>query len=354
VVLLLLAFAVSASSPRPRKQLIEFGWDEPGTRFMRDHIAQLQASPFDGCVFHVDYETARGDSGSFTWTLWGRHRFDPRDLDSARADLLATRFGRFRTNFLRVNVTPGNLDWFEDHSAVMSNLEQAARLAKLSGGPGILFDVEPYEGQLWRFREQVKKRPGSWPEVAARVRSLGAEAMRALERGYPGLTVFFTMAYSMPLHELNLSKRPLMEAQYGLFVPFLDGMVSAAGPGVVLVDGPEISYPFREPERFAAKADSMRHAVRRLAADPARYTQRLSRGFGIWLDFEWRKRGWDANDPSRNYFSPAVFARAVGAALQHADHYVWIYTETPRWWTPEGGHRALPAVYDSVLRAVRR
>ena len=38
------------------KKLIEFGWDEPGTKFMREHIAEMQQTPFDGCVFHVEYK----------------------------------------------------------------------------------------------------------------------------------------------------------------------------------------------------------------------------------------------------------------------------------------------------------
>src|SRR6185436_19313548 len=73
-----------AASP---KQLIEFGWDEPNPRFMREHIAELQASPFDGCVFHADYATDSGDSGSFTWNLWGHRRFESGQLAAALADL---------------------------------------------------------------------------------------------------------------------------------------------------------------------------------------------------------------------------------------------------------------------------
>lgn len=349
--LLLFAHAAHARWSSPRKQLIEFGWDEPDPRFMRLHIAQLEASPFDGCVYHVDVD---GDSGSFTWRVWGHRRFEAHDLDSARADLLATSFGRFRANFLRVNVTPADLDWFEDHSAMLANLELAAGLAKQAGGPGILFDVEPYEGKLWDFRVQSGEGRRSWDELAAQVRQRGAEAMRALERGYPGLTVFTTMAYSMPMHQTSVERTPLAKASYGLLVPFLDGMVAVASPRVRFVDGHELSYPFRDRAQFTAKADSMRHGVRRLAAEPERYTRRLSRSFGIWLDFDWRHRGWDAQDPTRNYFSPEVFARAVQAALDHADRYVWIYSETPRWWGPEHGTQHLPAAYDSVLRAVRR
>jgi hypothetical protein len=145
-----------------------------------------------------------------------------------------------------------------------------------------------------------------------------------------------------------------VDSRYGLLVPFLDGMVAAASDRVVLVDGYEQSYPLRDRARFAASADSVRRAVARITAQPERYGRLLSVGFGIWLDFDWRNRTWHTDDPSRNYFSPEALAVAVRAALDHADRYVWIYSETPRWWTPEGGRLALPAVYDSVLRHVRR
>jgi hypothetical protein len=337
-----------------KKKLIEFGWDEPDARFMREHIAQLQASPFDGCVFHVDYRTVAGDSGNFAWKVWGRRRFEAADLAAAREHLLATRFGRFRDNFLRVNVTPGDLDWFEDHSAVLANLELAARLAKEAGCPGVMFDVEPYEGKLWDFGTQTRERSRSWDELSAQVRRRGAEVMRAFERGYPGLTVFMTIAFSMPLHETGVGGRTLAQSEYGLLAPFLDGMVSAASGQTRFVDGHELSYPYRDPAQFAAKADSMRHGVQRLAAEPDRYLQRLSVSFGIWLDNDWRALGWDTADPEQNYRTPASFGRVVQAALEHADHFVWIYSETPRWWSAEGGTKRLPAVYDSVLRAVRR
>ena len=38
--------ALSAGGSERDKKLIEFGWDEPDTRFMREHIAEMQASPF--------------------------------------------------------------------------------------------------------------------------------------------------------------------------------------------------------------------------------------------------------------------------------------------------------------------
>ena len=354
VAALALAGACALGPASPGKKLIEFGWDEPDTRFMREHIAQLQASPFDGCVFHVNYRLKNGTERKFTWDLWGRGRFTDSLLDSARADLQATRFGRFRENFLRVNVTPGNLDWFEDHSAVMNNLELAARLAKAGGCPGILFDTEAYEGQLWDFHAQTRELPRSWMELSAQVRRRGGEAMAALERGYPGLTVFLTFGYSEPLDESVGYRKPVIDTRYALLVPFLDGMFGAASDSVVIVDGHEASYPYRNPAQFAAKADSMRHAVQRLVAQPERYSRLLSVGFGIWLDHNSPKLGWHPDHPESNYFTPAALAVSAQAAFDHADRYVWIYSQEPRWWTPEGGRKNLPAAYDSVLRAVHR
>ncbi|MCC6348647.1 MAG: hypothetical protein IT347_03530 [Candidatus Eisenbacteria bacterium] len=340
--------------PAPRKRLIEFGWDSPDPHFMRTHIAELQASPFDGCVFHVPYFEPGGRTGDFTWELWGRRRFTRAELDSARRDLLATRFGRFRDNFLRVNTTPGNLDWFEDHSAVLSNLELAASLAREAGAPGVLLDPEQYQGQLWDYSVQRRATGRNWDQLAAQVRRRGAEVMRALERGYPGLTVFMTFAYSLPLHETIGGRGALTGAHNGLLAPFLDGMLEAARDSTRIVDGHELSYSYRDPARFAAQADSMRRGVLRLVADPARYRRRMSVGFGIWLDFDSPRTPWQPAEVSRNYFTPESFGRAVQAALDNADEYVWIYGEKPRWWTVQGRPQDVPAAYDSVLRAVRR
>ena len=354
VAALVLAGAAALAAPSPSKKLIEFGWGEPDTRFMREHIAQLQATPFDGCVFHASYRLPNGTERNFSWDLWGHSRITAAQLDSARADLVATRFGRFRENFLRVNVTPGDLDWFDDYSSVMSNLELAARLAKQGGCPGIMFDTEPYQRPLWDFHAQMKAHPGSSDSLYAQLRRRGGETMAALERGYPGLTVFLTMGFSEPMEESVGYRKPVIDTRYALLVPFLDGMFEAASDSAVIVDGHECSYSYRDPARFAAKVDSTRRGARRLVAQPESYARRLSIGFGIWLDFNADHLGWHVAHPESNYFSPSAFAVSVQAAMDHADRYVWIYHQKPRWWTPEGGPKDLPAAYDSVLRAVRR
>jgi hypothetical protein len=70
------------------------------------------------------------------------------------------------------------------------------------------------------------------------------------------------------------------------------------------------------------------------------------------MDRDWRKHGWDTNDFSKNYFAPESFATSVAAALEKADEYVWVYTETPRWWSDDGVPQKLPAAYEAALRKI--
>ena len=87
--------------------------------------------------------------------------------------------------------------------------------------------------------------------------------------------------------------------------------------------------------------------------DPEKYRQVFSLALGVWLDNDWRQRGWDAETVSKNYFTPETFAASVGEALRISDDYVWIYSETPRWWSPEGKAVKLPADYEAALRTAR-
>ena len=354
VAALTVVVGAAIGAPAPGKKIIQFGWGEPDTRFMRDHIAQMQTTPWDGCVFHANYRTGTGAVRDFSWDVWGKNRLDPARLDSARMDLQATHFGRFNENFLRVNVTPGDLDWFDDYSPVMANLESAARLAKQGGCPGIMLDTEAYRGPLWDYHAQTKEHAHTWDELAAQVRKRGGEAMAALERGYPGLVVFTSMAYSMPLEQTQGGRVKPADTRYGLLAPFMDGMLAVASDSAVIVDGHENTYPYRDPAKFAARADSARHAARRLMAQPDISSRRLSIGFGIWLDNDSDHIGWHVDHPESNYFTPAGFAASLQAALDHADRYVWIYCQKPRWWSDKGGMQNVPAAYDSVLRAAKR
>jgi hypothetical protein len=178
--------------------------------------------------------------------------------------------------------------------------------------------------------------------------------MSAFQDGFPDLTVFLTFGHSLLWKQSDQGKKPLAECRYGLLVPFLDGMIDAARGKARIVDGHEMSYGYRDASAFIRAHRAIAEESAALAADRAAYHRVVSAGFGLWLDYDWRKKGWQTSDLENNYFSPARLETSLRAALEQADEFVWIYTETPRWWSDQGGAIKLPPAYVETVRRVRR
>lgn len=336
----------------PRKKLIEWGWDEPDTAFLRAHAAEMEKTPFDGCVYHALAQTAAGPV-NLTWRAWGQRAFTDEELRPALDDLRSTRLVRFRSNFLRFNVTPADFDWYDDHHAVMANARLAARLARLGRSAGIALDTEQYERHLFEYSRQRDAGRRSFADYSAQARRRGRELMEAFEEGYPGLTVLLSFGHSWVYWQGFTFKKAPPDNLYGLLAPFVDGLLEGTRKGII-VDGHERSYWFKEPALFGGAYQIMRDGTLAVVADPARYLRVVSFGFGIWMDYEWRAYGWNPVDPTKNYFTPEALYTSTRAALQAADEYVWIYGEQPRWWSAEGREVKLPAAYDAALRRAKR
>ena len=167
------------------------------------------------------------------------------------------------------------------------------------------------------------------------------------------MTVFLTYGYSLPWAQSDSGKKPLAEGDYGLLAPFLDGMIEAANRPRQIIDGCELSYSFKDSGQFRQSYKMMKEDLLPIVADAKKYQQVASLGFGLWLDFDWRKRGWKPDQPSANYFTPEGFAASVRHALEAADEYVWVYSETPRWWSDQGKPLQLPEAYIESLRHAR-
>jgi len=346
------AITVEAQT-KPKKKLIEFGWDEPDTAFLREHIGEMEQTPFDGCVFHVLYTKPDGSKGNFTWECWGKRAFTNAELASARDDLKQTQIRRFTENFLRFNTTPADVDWFDDFSAIASNARLAASIARESRCRGILFDIEQYGAPLFNYRRQRDARTKSWDLYAKQVRLRGREVTEAFQEGFPGVTLFLTFGYSLPAVQSRNGAKPLADCSYGLLAPFIDGMVDAVKGKTRIVDGHELSYGYRDLPLFAEAYKTMQADLLPIVGDPKKYGKVTSLAFGIWLDHDWRKRGWDPENPSKNYFTPEALEASVRKALEISDEYVWLYSETPRWWSKDGKRLKLPDAYDAALRKAR-
>jgi hypothetical protein len=348
----------SAAGDKPAtKALIEFGWDEPDTAFLRRHLRTMEETPFDGCVFHANFKDRAGKVGSFTWSCWGKRAFAEEELKEALVDLEGLKPERFTQNFLRFNTSPADLDWFDDFSAIVSNARLAGRLAKAGKCAGVLLDTEQYEKPLFRYRKQRDAASRSWDEYAARCQRRGLEVMEAFQAEFPEITILLTFGHSLPWRDAfqkSDKPTPLADGEYGLLAPFLDGMIDAAKKPARIVDGYELSYGFKDLARFKDAYVTIKDKSRAVSANPAAYANTVTAGFGLWLDYDWRKHGWDVEHPEKNYFTPESFEASVRKAIETSDQYVWIYSETPRWWTEQGGTVKLPDAYVQALRNARR
>ena len=65
-------FRLGSESHGGPKKLIEWGWDEPDPKFMRQNIAKMEQLPFDGVIFHV----AGNRGGNLSWEPWGSRKFE--------------------------------------------------------------------------------------------------------------------------------------------------------------------------------------------------------------------------------------------------------------------------------------
>lgn len=342
-----LLLVLTACTPRPK--LIEWGWDEPDPAFMRRHVAEMAATPFDGCVFHVDYAKL-GGKGSLTWEMWGQRTLDEASFEGAVADLRAARPVRFTERFLRVNVTPGDLDWFDDFAPVVANARLAARVAWRGHVRGVLLDVEQYQGQIFDYRRQRHALSQPWESYAIRARHRGREVMEAFQAGFPGLTLFLSFGHSLPWVQSKRGQIPLADVSYGLLAPFLDGLLDGARGSTRIVEGYELSYGFTHTPHFDEARTLVEEGVLPIVGNPEAYRRRVELAFGLWMDYDWRHAGWDAAAPEKNYFTPERWAASVARAREMSDQYVWIYGEQVRWWGPEAATRRVPEAYRSALR----
>jgi hypothetical protein len=335
------------------KKLIEFGWDEPDTAFMRKHIAEMEAMPFDGCVFHANYFKDGVAKGAFSAEDWGKRSFSEAELKPVIDDLKATPFRRLSENFLRFNVLPGGVDWFDDFAPVLHNATLAAKLAREGHCRGILFDDEQYAAPVFEYPKRRDARTKSFAEYSAQARRRGRELMQAFQSGYPDVTIVFTWGVSLVHLQIGGAVSKLPQAEYGLLPSFLSGMAEAASPEVSLVDGYEGAYGFRDATQFEAARQVFSTLVLPFIDNAEDYRRHFGLGYGIWLDNDWRKTGWNPAEPAKNYFTPEQFRHTVQTALQHSDRYVWIYTEQAKWWSEDGKPLNLSPAYIQALRDAR-
>ncbi|MDO8587913.1 MAG: hypothetical protein Q7T82_12865 [Armatimonadota bacterium] len=352
---LLCLIAVPAWSGTAKgKKLIEYGWDVPSTEYVRQNVREMEKVPFDGVVIRVSRKGQDfANTDSFGWAVFSPIKLNWDDLKHGVGDLKATKFKRFKHNFIQVTVAPGKVDWFDPQwEAVVDNVGLMARIAKQSGCKGIMFDPEMYIEQLFDYRKfkYADRNARTFKEYQAKVRERGREFMAAIQAEFPAPVILTLYGYSLPWVEIRIwSKKGLDKAGYGLLPSFYDGMLEAASPGTVFVEGYEFSYPYRRREEFVNGRNLIMDS-RTICDAPAEFDKHLQVGFANWVDCGGSTTEWSVKDFSRNFYTPDEFRASVNYAMENSDKYVWVYSERLRWWN---GANA-PKEYVEGLALARR
>jgi hypothetical protein len=326
------------------KKVIEFGWGEPNTVYMQSRIREMEKMPFDGVVFHARL-MHHGKDEILSRQIFSEKRFSYRALTPALKALRNTKFKKFTDNFIRLNITPGTVDWFDNFESVIHNTSTLAKFVRAGGQRGILLDLEPYDHKLFSYQKLKYRDSTSFDSYASQVEMRGRQFMRAIKRKAPRARILLTFAYEQALKK---SSDPTLDP-YGLLPAFIDGMLSIADKRMRIINGYEGSYSYTEEKDFNWGYRQMKEVNLSKSKYPNKYRSLVSAGFGIWMDLYSNTKGWDTSNVYRNPRTPLDFQSAMVRALKRSDRYVWVYSQQPKWWEKEN----LPEEYVAALRNSR-
>jgi hypothetical protein len=333
------------------KKIIYYGWGVRDSQYVRDHWQEMEQTPLHGTgiVLAID-RTAwlngnRSTANQFGWQIMGRRAFTVDHFDEALQDLRTARWVRFTDNFLPASlsssVSAKGLTWFDNDrwATITSNFEVLAKIAAGARLRGLILDPEHYDHSLFSYTDQRGLLDRSFSAYQDMARQRGAEIMRAVARNLPELVLLNLYGYTLSLSDVSGGK-PLESTRYGLLPAFYDGLLVEMPKRARFVDGYEFAYGFKRRSQFTDGHRKIHQNAARLSSVPNDYREKVTAGFGLWLDY--RRQG--------NYFTPVEFSRALRDALAVSDGYVWIYSEGVEVFPPSGAAAAYFREMAALLR----
>ncbi len=367
--------AVTAAS---RKKVIQYGHDVPDPAFVREHVRDMEKRPFDGVVIRVPRHQFMFDTTPWLET----------DLRPQGEALAATKWQRFTDNFLFLNGTNNRkMDWFNDSQwdVIVSNMKMFSRLVRDGRLAGVCFDAEPYGQRKEGADVNPWFYPGSnpaekLPQLPAQVRARGRQVMAALQTEAPALRIFNFHLLARLLYQMGPNDQRWIDWQtppdapsqtpyhhqghkYALLGEFMMGMLEAANPGAVFVDGNEHGYYYTDRDDFERARKLVRQDARPLVPVDlwAKYSKQVQVGapvFPNWLIGDWphQSQGWVPPDFLSHWEQLRYVESQMYNALATTDEYVWVYNEHMDFWRPipETGKDKLPDGLEAALVSARR
>lgn len=331
------------------KKLIEFGTDRPRPTYVAAHLADMEQLPFDGVCMYLPGANLVFVNRSHTTEVFKNELI-----------ALATMpWGRFTDNFLLVNAQT-EIDFADDAQwqHALDNVAFNARAATLGRCKGLFFDIEPYAVNPWKFSTLPNAKTTTFAVYQALMEKRGAEFMRAIQAEMPApvINILFVaggLETVIAIRDANARARALATHPYGLLPAFVSGMLRAANPNTVIIDGNEFAYFYQTPKQFFTSLTLMRSDAQTLFSRDVQpiYRAVMHCGQAIYPDehFNLRTKPTLAACMTADE-RQAWFGSNLYYALQTADDYTWIYSNSINWWTKAN----LPPGTLDTITAVRQ
>lgn len=333
------------------KKIIQCGWDQRTPEQLIGVYPELEKRlPFDGLILTFKVRDAKGKVIGNSARLWERGKWEKTAFAQDTETLKKCGFTKFKHNFLLTGAT-GNkseiADWFDDRywEDIASHLGLAAEAARKSGCKGLVFDAETYSKFRWNYRPDSGR---SYEETAKKARMRGRQVMKAVKAEYPDAVILFYWFLSMS----GLSQpENFPKIGYGLYPSFINGFLDELPPRMILVDGVENGYWYKNKGSYLNTYQKIRSASNPSIAPENREKYRLQvrAGFGLYLDSHIIRSGYSV--PPVKGSQVRAFRNQLTNALEASDQYVWLYGER-RTWFSDDGPRTWEGTFPGMIRAI--
>jgi len=355
--LIILLFPVNVfAQERPKKKIVEYGWDVPYPDFVRDNIGEMEKRPFEGIIFRT-----KGFDHIFDTRPWKKEKLQPQ-LDT----LTQIKWKKFTDNFLTLYAaSKWNMDWFNDEhwNVIVKNMKLFSLAVRSGKCVGVCFDPEPYDTDPWVYPGPYKDK--SFDEVCEQVRRRGRQFIIALQEHKPEIRVLSLFQLGLFGHvvdepDTRIRREKLRKQWMPLLPAFCIGMLEGAAPGTILIDGNELAYYYENPHKFYQAYHLIRQRAQTLVPKELRkkYNSHVQAGMALYIDQTLGKRTVKTISQSMTREQQLkFFEHNVYYALTTSDEYIWCYSERMNWWLPPEKvkkDRILPPGVEEALISARQ
>ena len=320
---------------------IEFG-SQPTPAQLADQTSfdPYQSSPVDGSVIKLLNDSGL-DITSYVWnsTKWSMSQLTESLFNIRKRNNLG--WGRHRYNFVKLQITNrASLDLFTPGMAdgFISNFKTIMDFVSEAGLTGIFFDVEPYS-ENWKYSGMSYKNVYTFEQYKQNMYAISREIFSHWKQINPKVQIMVSDCYEVYASGKEAGTADINN-RYGLYVPFLDGIIDEVHELRTQTTVPDDYYNFILTNQLTYKEKSSTNINRygycqingtfdpvipppdpNYLGNSAYFTDPdtiSERGLCLWID----AAPFNPATPASNYFTPAVFKQQLGRVM---DLCQWCY-----------------------------